>query len=159
MKKTLTLAFLVIGIMANAQTKEYFNFSIGIDPSATVKEKSPNLVAELEYVQKYFYIKATTQILPDLEGGYLDYGGGAGLNYHLGMFEKTRLYTGGRLGFIRRGSETYPLAGLEAGINQYLTDNFYIGLRATSDKREDFQFWGGETENRISGFVKFGINF
>ncbi len=154
MKKLLTIAFLVIGMMTSAQVREYFLFSVAIDPSATIKEKSPNLVAELEYGQKWFYLKASTQILPALEGGYIDYGGGGGLNVHLGLFQKTRIYSGVRLGVIRRGGNPYPLVGCEGGVSHKLSERIALGVRTTLDKRADFEFWGGEPKNRISNYFK-----
>jgi hypothetical protein len=106
MKKLLSIAFLAIGMMVNAQgfgTKEYFTASISVDPNATIKESSPNLVAELELVNYWMYVKASIQVLPDLEGGYFDYGGGLGLNLYLDRFETIRTYAGGRLGVIKSG--------------------------------------------------------
>jgi len=159
MKKLITTALLTFSIMSNAQFREYFTVSLAIDPTATVKEKSPNVVLEVEYYQKWLYVKASTQVLPALQGGYFDYGGGAGLNINLGMYEKTRLYAGGRLGVIRRGGYGYPLAGAEAGINHYVSENVFIGLRATLDHRTDFKYWGGTPENRLSTFIRIGTNF
>jgi hypothetical protein len=162
MKKLLSIAFLAIGMMVNAQgfgTKEYFTASISVDPNATIKESSPNLVAELELVNYWMYVKASIQVLPDLEGGYFDYGGGLGLNLYLDRFETIRTYAGGRLGVIKRGGESYPLAGYEAGIDFNLTETMFIGLRGTGDYREDFQYWGGEAETRYSGFIRVGFKF
>lgn len=152
MKKILLIAFVAIGILANAQ--ETFNLSMSIDPNATIKENSPNVVLELELSKKYFYIKATTQMLPALEGGYIDYGIGTGINLNI---NKVRLYTGGRMVLVSRGGYTYPLIGAEAGFNIQLSDKLFIGLRATADHREDFNFWGGTPEIRKSGFIRIGI--
>lgn len=128
MKKLTIIALLLFSGIINAQfkfgTKEYFTFSVCIDPSATIKEESPNLVAELEYVHSFMYIKATTQILPDLQGGYFDYGGAIGLNTTVGLYENFRIYGGGRLGIIKRSGLGYPLAGIEGGINYNLTEKF-----------------------------------
>ena len=154
MKKILTIAFLVIGMITSAQVREYYLFSVAVDPSATIKEKSPNLVAELEYGQKWFYVKASSQILPALEGGYIDYSGGGGLNVHLGQFQKTRIYSGVRLGVIRRERISYALAGVELGVSHKISERIALGVRTTLDKRADFKFWGGEPKNRISNFIK-----
>lgn len=159
MKKLLLFAFLAIGMVANAQDSEYFTISLAIDPNATIKEKSPNLVAELEYVNNLMYLKASTQILPDLEGGYLDLAGAGGLNIHLNRWKTARAYGGGRLGFIKRGGSTYPLAGFEGGVDFDITDTMFLGIRATGDYRSDFEFWGGESETRYSGFIRIGFKF
>ena len=60
---------------------------MSIDPTATIQEESINLVAEIELQERVFYIKATTQVFTALEGGYLDFGGGMGLNTTLAVFE------------------------------------------------------------------------
>ena len=162
MKKLLSIAFLVIGMIANAQnfgSKEYFTASMSIDPGATIKEGSPNLVAELELVNYWFYVKASVQTLPDLEGGYFDYGGGLGFNVFLDRWENIRTYYGGRLGVIKRDGNSYPLAGFESGIDFSISDSMFIGLRGTGDYREDFKYWGGEPEIRYSGFIRVGFKF
>ena len=131
MKKLSLLAFLFIGIMVNAQKSkmnhfEYFTASVAVDPNATIKEQSPNVVAEIEYVNNIFYIKASTQFLPELQGGYFDYGGGAGINIFLDRWKESRIYYGGRLGVIKRGGESYPLAGFEGGYDYLIIDNMFI---------------------------------
>lgn len=159
LKKLLSIAFLAIGMLVNAQKSEYFTISLAVDPNATIKENSPNLVAELEYVNNIFYIKATTQVLPDLEGGYWDFGGAGGLNIHLNRWKTSRLYVGGRLGIIKRGGNSYPLAGFEGGIDFDITNTMFIGLRGTGDYRSDFEFCGGKSETRYSGFIRVGFKF
>lgn len=154
MKKIIVLA-LLLTISVNAQNKN-FNVSISIDPTATIKEESINLVAEIELTEKYFYIKATTQILPNLQGGYFDFGGAMGLNANVGAF---RGYGGIRLGTIKRGSHAYPLFGYESGIDYNLSEDYFIGLRATYDNREDFLYSGADPFYRFSGFVRFGYRF
>ena len=157
MKKIIVLASL-LAISANAQNKN-FNVSISIDPKATIKEESINLVSEIELQERVFYIKATTQVLTALEGGYLDFGGGMGLNTTLGLFEPFRVYGGIRLGIIKRGSQSYPLFGYESGIDYNLSEDYFIGLRATYDNREDFLYSGADPFYRFSGFVRFGYRF
>ena len=157
MKKIIVLA-LLLTISVNAQRKN-FNFSVSIDPTATIQEESINLVAEIELQERVFYIKATTQVFTALEGGYLDFGGGMGLNTTLGLFEPFRVYGGIRLGIIKRGSQSYPLFGYESGIDYNLSEDYFIGLRATYDNREDFLYSGADPFYRFSGFVRFGYRF
>lgn len=164
MKKLTTLALIFISTISSAQnlhfgTKENFTFSLAIDPLATNKEKSPNLVAELEYIHSFMYIKATTQLLPSLQGGYLDYGIGVGLNTTFGYFEKTRLYGGGRLCLVRRETYTYPLAGFEGGIDHNITDKIFIGIRSTGDYRADFKYSGADPKIRYSTFIRLGYKW
>jgi hypothetical protein len=169
MKKILLLGVLLIGMTGNSQgirfgEKENFTASLSVDPMATIKEKSPNVVAEIELVSYWKYVKASVQVLPSLQGGYLDLAGGLGLNLTSGYFEQMRYYGGIRLGVIKRGftedeTYTYPLFGFEGGINYNVTDKFFIGIRATSDYRSDFKYSGAKPFYRNSGFVKLGFNF
>lgn len=166
MKELLSIAFLVIGMIANAQLQfvqnEYCTISCYVDPSASVKEKGLNFGGEIQLVSNWKYVKAGFQSLDALEGGYLDYTGGFGVNLTSDVFEETRYYAGVRLGFIKRGyldndPQTYPLAGFEGGFDYQLTDTFFVGVRATGDWREDFMFSGAEPSMRYSGFVRCGI--
>lgn len=167
MKTTkLLLTLLLISNMSFSQFKrfghgenQYFTMSMSIDPAATIKESSPNLVFEIELVHYWGYIKATTQILPGLEGSYLDYGGAAGLNFQSGYVQETRWYIGGRAAIVDRGGFKYPLFGTEAGVDTMVTNSLFIGLRTTLDDRTDFEFWGGQNKLVLSGFVRIGIKF
>jgi hypothetical protein len=117
MKKLLFL-ILFITVTVNAQFRfienEYFITSVAIDPTATFKEKSPNLCFELGLVSGWKYVSANLQVLPDLKGGYMDYGGSFGINLTSDYFDTARYYGGVRLGMIKRGyteeqTYTYPL--------------------------------------------------
>ncbi len=165
MKKILLFAFLAIGMMANAQNglhfvdKEYFTFSVLVDPGGSIKEKGLNLSAELELVSKWGYVKATTQVFPALEGGYIDLAGGLGLNLTSGYFDEWRGYAGIRLGTIFRGNYQYPLFGLESGIEIPISSKFYIGAVITYDLRTDMKFSGAREEYQGNGKVKIGTRF
>lgn len=166
MKKLLLIATLILGLNATAQLQfvqnEYVTLSGYVDPSASVKEKGINFGAEIQLVSNWKYVKAGFQSFNALEGGYLDYTGGFGVNLTSDIFEETRYYAGVRLGFIKRGfldgeSTTYPLAGLEAGIDYQLTDTFFVGVRGSMDHREDMLFTGADPSTVYSGFVRCGI--
>lgn len=166
MKKLLLIAPLILGLNATAQLQliqnEYVTLSGYVDPSASIKEKGINFGAEIQLVSNWKYVKAGFQSFNALEGGYLDYTGGFGVNLTSDIFEETRYYTGLRLGFIKRGltnndPQTYPLAGIEGGFDYQLTDTFFVGVRATGDWREDFMYSGAEPEMQLSGFVRVGL--
>jgi len=166
MKKAIIYAFLAVGMMVNAQIrfadKEYTTFNVLVDPSASIKEGSLNAVIELEHNSYWKYVKVNIQILPGLQGGYADITGGFGVNLTSGNFNRVRYYSGGRLGYIKRGfsegkSYTYPLAGFEGGIDFKLTEGLYLGVRGTGDYRTDFKYSGADPLVRYSGFVKLGI--
>lgn len=166
MKKLFTIALTAIALTSNAQLSfienEYATISIYADPSASVKEKGLNFGGEIQLVSNWKYVKAGFQSFEALEGGYFDFTGGFGVNLTSDIFEKTRYYGGVRLGFIKRGykdndPQTYPLAGIEGGFDYQITDNFFAGIRATGDWREDFLFSGAEPEIRYSGFIRIGI--
>ena len=165
--KKLLLAILFVSMTASAQQfgqSEYFTASMYVDPAGSVKEKGINLGAEIELVNYGMYVKAGFQSFEALEGGYFDLAGAGGVNVTWGIFEEVRTYGGIRLGFIKRGykvndSQTYPLFGFESGIDYNVTDNFFIGLRATYDYREDFIWSGANEEYQFSGFVRAGFKF
>lgn len=159
----LTIIFLLLSLTGISQVRfldmEYFNFSASIDPTATIKESSPNLVAELELVSYWGYVKATAQILPGLEGGYVDFGGAMGVNITFDRWNTFRAYSGIRLGTIRRGGYSYPLFGFEGGVDWNINDKFFIGYRGTADWREDFLFSGADPAYRLSSYLRAGIKW
>lgn len=166
MKNYFTLAILILSLNATAQLQfiqnEYVTLSGHIDPSASVKEGGLHFGAEIQLVSHWKYVKAGFQSFNALEGGYLDYTGGFGVNLTSDIFEETRYYAGIRLGFIKRGfldgeSQTYPLAGLEGGFDYQLTDTFFVGLRSTIDWREDMMYSGANPKYVPSGFIRCGI--
>ena len=136
--------------------KESFNFGIVVDPNASIKEHGLNIGAEIEYVG-LVYTRASITYFSALKYGYTDFIGAFGINFTSGMWEKFRYYTGGRLGLIRRLSNTYPTAGLEAGIDYNITNKISIGLRTTYDKRTDFMIYNEPQVMRQSGFIKVGF--
>jgi hypothetical protein len=162
MKKLIITALLTIGMMANAQIrfvdKEYFTTSIAVDPNATIKD-GLNLTGEIELVSYWKYIKVNCQFQPDLQGGYIDYAGSFGINLTSGYFDTWRAYTGVRFGHIRRETYGYPLAGFEGGIDFYVTNSTFLGLRATGDWRSDFLYSGAEPAMRYSGTIRAGFKF
>lgn len=166
MKKLLFALIFTVGINAQVQfiDKQYNTLSIAVDPIASNKENGVNLNLELQHVSSWKYVKVSAQLFTALEGGYLDFGGGFGTNLKLDRFDKTRIYTGVRLGFIKRGfndikTYTYPLAGFESGIDFQLTDHLFIGARLTGDYRSDFKYWGGNPIVRYSTFGRIGYKF
>lgn len=166
MKTLITTILLAISLNITAQLSfiqnEYVTISGYVDPSASVKEKGINFGGEIQLVSNWKYVKSGFQSFDALEGGYFDYTGAFGVNLTSDIFEETRYYAGIRLGFIKRGykneqSYTYPLAGIEAGIDYQLTDSFFVGVRATADHREDMLFSCADPKIVYSGFVICGI--
>lgn len=135
---------------------ESFNMQVVVDPHASFKENGLNFGAGIEY-NRAIYTRASFTVFNALKGGYFDLTGSIGLNLTSGYFENIRYYAGGRLGFIKRESNTYPTAGVEAGININLSDNIFIGARSTYDKRSDFEFYGAPSEMRGSTFLLIGF--
>lgn len=128
MKKLITVIILFFALNMNAQIrfidKEYFTASIAVDPSASVKEGGVNVNVELELVSYWKYVKVDFQTFPALLDGYNDLAGGFGANITLDKFDRLRIYTGGRLGFINRGKYIYPISGLEGGVDVNLGEKF-----------------------------------
>ena len=168
MKKIL-FAFLLVGATMNAQlikfgTTEYGTVSAFVDPVGSCKERGLDFGAELEYVGNWGYVKTGFQMFPALLDGYTDVVGGAGLNFNTYPFDYLRFYSGVRLGYIFRGiglerGRTYPLAGIEGGIDFNLNDKWFIGVSAIGDWREDFMYSGANPEFQTSGRVRVGRRF
>lgn len=164
MKKILIIAFLVIGMVAGAQVrfidKEYFTTSIAVDGGASMKEGGIDIVGEIELVSYWKYVKVNVQSFAVLYGGYTDVAGGFGINLTPGIFDKWRLYAGGRLGLISRGQYIFPLVGSEVGVDyNFRNSNMFVGLRGTYDYRKDFQFSGAPASMRYSSFIRIGTKF
>ncbi|MGH2666092.1 hypothetical protein [Flavobacterium sp.] len=162
MKKILSIAFLVIGMVANAQIhfidKEYFTASFAVDPSSSIKEEGLDIVAEIEVVSYWKYAKFNVQSFTVLDGGYLDATGGFGINLTSGHFDQWRAYTGIRLGVINREKYVYPLFGYEGGVDYYFR-NMFVGVRGTGDWRSDFMYSDAVPEMQYSGYVRVGFKF
>lgn len=131
-----------------------FNFAIVIDPSASIQESGLNIGAEIEYIGS-IYTRVSVTSFSSLEGGYLDFVGTVGINFTSGYFEQFRYYAGVRGGIIVRESNGYPTMGIECGID-YTIGRLVLGIRATRDRRGDFEFYNESPEMRNSGFVKIG---
>lgn len=166
MKNYFTIALLLIWGISNTQNRkeEFFFTNVLIDPTATIKEQSPNLVAEVGLVSGIKQIKAGVQILYGLEGGYIDLTGTIGVNIPIDFWKRLRVSSGVRLGVIKRGYKdsktyTYPLFGVEGNVSYMLTDNFGLIFRTTYDRREDFLYSGAEPSNRLSNYGGLIVKF
>tara|TARA_R110000803_G_scaffold191928_2_gene254659 strand:+ start:1386 stop:1874 length:489 start_codon:yes stop_codon:yes gene_type:complete len=135
---------------------ESFNIGVVVDPNASIKEKGLNIGVEIEYVG-WVYARASATSFAALTYGYADLIGASGLNFTSGPYDRIRYYTGGRFGFIQRSTNVYPTAGLELGIDYRINDLLLLGLRGTSDKRNDFKIYNTPPVMRQSGFIKLGF--
>jgi len=158
MKKLLLLLF---ALQVNAQqldfgSTEYVSASVTLDPNGSYQEKSLNATFEFQYSVHWLYIKPSVQILPSIN--YVDTALGLGILLDKGYYQDWVFYSGIRLGYIHRGV-TYPLFGFEGGFDRKITNNVYIGLRATYDWREDFEFSGADAEYQFNGGVKLTYKF
>jgi len=161
MKKLITLLLFTTVMQAQNfrfNQKEYFTISTSIDPVASVKESGLDIVGEIEYVG-IIYAKMGFESFSALTGGYYDVHYGMGLNFTSGYFDKIRYYVGYRQAVVFRDGGHNLNYGLEAGLDYNFSDSFFIGLRATFDKRNDQKILGWEPEDKLSGSVKFGIKF
>ena len=158
------ISFLLITSFSFAQSgfrinkKETFNVSVVVDPTASMKERGLNIGASIEY-SGTIYTRASITSFAKLHGGYTDLTGSIGLNFTSGYWEKIRYYLGGRLGVIKREKNTYPTAGIEAGMNVDLGEVVFVGIRGTYDKRGDFKFYDAPSEMRGSTFLVIGFKF
>lgn len=158
MKKLLIIVFLMSGICSaqsfRLNTTDSFNFSVVVDPMASIEESGLNIGAEINYVGTV-YTRASITHFAKLKDGYTDVIGAFGIVFTSGYFEQTQYYLGGRLGVIIREAAN-ATAGLEAGIDRKITDNIVLGIRGTYDYRSDFEFYGAPNAMQYSTFVKIG---
>lgn len=96
-----------------------------------------NLIRNL--VMVYIYIRPQIHYA-DLEDGYLETSAGIGVNFN---YNRWNYKTGIKLGVINRES-TYPIFGVEAGIEYHITDNIGLGIRGSYDARGDSDFYDGD---------------
>lgn len=166
MKKLLVVGFLLIACLSFAQPprfrfmdKEYFTVGVSIDPSSSFKEKGLDIVPEIEYVGP-IYAKIGFESFSVLQGGYKDVHFGIGANFTSGYNHTFRYYIGTRHAIVFRDGGYAWNQGLEAGIDYNLTDNFFVGLRSTLDKRNEQKIiFGWEPETKFSGFVRLGYKW
>jgi hypothetical protein len=160
MKTKLLIALLLINISVYAQGFRFSetsgtNVSVTLEPKPTLERRSPNLIFEFEYEENFGYVKVASQILPALEGGYIDLAGGVGLSFTSGYFKQMRYTIGIRGGFIKRADIIYPLFGQELNILWNIpSTKFNIGIRLSNDYREDFKFTGGDPGYRQNAGFK-----
>ena len=133
---------------------ESFNFAIVIDPSASIEKKGLNIGLELEFIGSV-YVRGSVTSFNQLNGGYIDFIGAAGVNFTSGYFDQLRYYGGLRAGVISRSGNGYGTLGIECGID-YTIGRLVLGLRATRERRADFKFYNESPEMRNSGFIKIG---
>jgi hypothetical protein len=137
----------------NAQTKEYFQTAIVIDPCASIKEHGLNIGVEIEY-NGFMYVRASASDFAVLKDHYRDYIAGIGVNIiPKKLDQKLRLYGGIRLGVIVRQA-TNATAGLECGIDYTIAKHFVLGVRSTWDYRSDWIWYSSNAGIRQSGFIK-----
>ena len=131
--------------------------NIILDPYASYKEKGINIGGEFEYVSDAIYLKAGTTLFPGLEPIYIDAYVGGGVNFKYGHFDKFRMFTGIKVGYIYRESAPtlYPIFGIEAGMSHELSESVSIGAKMSYDNRQDAKFWDDQLNSywRYSGFV------
>ena len=164
MRKLLLVAILLIAQPTFAQDGfrfndiEYFTVSTSIDPTSSIKEKGLDIVGEIEYVG-LIYAKVGIESFSKLTGGYQDIHYGVGLNFTSGYFNTLRYYVGWRQAKVDRDGGWRINHGVEAGIDYNASEHFFVGLRATVDKRYDQEILGWTPETKFSGFVRLGYKW
>lgn len=133
---------------------EFFTASLAVDPTSSIKENGLNVVAEIEYAG-IIYAKAGVESFAELAGGYWDYHGAIGINL---MFGNIRTYVGARGAIVARNNATNGVPGFEAGFDIPI-GNWFIGARATYDKRYDMLAVGYTPIWRESGFIRIGYKW
>ena len=139
---------------------ESFTISTSIDPNSSFKEKGIDFVGEIEY-SGFVYVKGGFESFSALQGGYKDLHWAIGLNLTCGLLERSRFYAGIRAARVWRGDNgAYRINyGIESGFDYGISDNIFLGLRATIDKRYDQEIFRWRPESKFSGFIRIGYKW
>jgi hypothetical protein len=78
-----------------------------------------------------------------LKDNYIETSAGIGMNLSLDRWDRLNVYSGVKIGTIHRAN-TYPLFGIETGIEYNVFKEISIGFRASYDKRGDSDFYEGK---------------
>lgn len=120
-------------VTAQFNQDEDFYASLFIDPTFTDKgfQFGVDITKELEWG----FVSVSASTYPELKDGYFDIVGTPGLAFN--FFESLTIYGGGRMGFVFRGGNVYPLVGMSLRFQVKIIDNVSIGLMFWVDHRED----------------------
>lgn len=159
---TVFLGLLFSSTVINSQDRELkFSTALIIDPNATIKDGF-NIGISLDYQMTLMYFKLQAFYFPKLNNvDYLELSGVLiGFNYHNNR-NLYRVYSGFKLGTIRREQNPFPMIGIESGLDINFSKKMYLGLMATYNYRIDGKIWESHSDPywRLSGFVKIGYRF
>ena len=151
--KTILFLLLPFLAMGQLQLQNEDRYSIQITTDNVIFQKGI-IYAGIEFNAEFsngIYIRPQIHYA-DLTDGYLETSAGIGLNLNYNRWN----YKGGiKLGLINRAA-TYPIIGVECGVEYHITEKIGIGLRASYDKRGDAEFYDGKDwVYNSQGFIKF----
>jgi hypothetical protein len=116
---------------------EYFTCSAFGSPTTSINKTDFNFGIDIELVSYAKYVRLGINRIENIESNYTYLIGSFGLNLTSGYFDKLRYYLGLRSGLINRNKGMYPTTGIECGIDFDLTEDLYVGFKATYDYRSD----------------------
>lgn len=140
------IMFLLAVICGNAQDKRFASYLI-TDPTEQF-----NIGAGLEYQMTISYFKVELQVQGNdikAQGTLL------GFNYH---YDNFRGFAGGKAGLVRRYNYTYPMLGIETGLEWYF-DKWYVGSQLAYDWRTDDKYYNPKATGYSDVAVGFKIGF
>lgn len=170
MKKVL-LVLLLAGSALYAQDckvvfgdKEYIAASANYDPYTSLKDGGFDYGLEVEHVRCATYLKISGRYFRGVDGGYMDIVGATGANFQLKDNKNWRGYAGVRMGTVFRGfrvseSISYPLYGVEAGVDYNINKRAFVGISASEDWHEDYLFTGFQPRLQLAGRIRLGYKF
>ena len=171
MKKAVLIFAVLVGYLSFAQNSkgESNNLSIFTAPGTYIdlgdwvqpnfKNDGFNIGVNYEYQNKLIYVGPQVFFFPELNDiTYLHVIGRFGFNKEFGMWNKFRVYVGGRAGMIYRegGGLNYALLGGEIGAQYTFKNGLFFTLAGSRNSRTDSQLWSNQ-DNFTTDSVDFGM--
>lgn len=117
----ISIVALLLVTLLQAQDFERSN-TVSIVSTPSSWDESFNLGVQYSYYNETIYVSPEIFIAPELDNiPYTHFALRFGLNQHFGKFERWgRVFTGIRIGVIRRDGYGHALLGLESGIDIFI---------------------------------------
>ena len=121
--------------------------------------KSIDLGTGLEYRGNFdnWYMAFQFETFAKDDKQHLNWGGAIGFLKH--FHNRTSIYGGGRIGFVKVENTSRPAYGLELEADLHVINSIYIGVRGTYDMYMDSTEFEVGSKNFSRVFMKIGYTF